>query len=561
VKHVDAKGIERQGWLVIALLLAGIVIFTAGLFLMRVELGAPLIISGSILTATGALIWNLTYLISELYAWRVSMKMPTLITPSSPITPPQVSTEYAPPPAAQSPTVITPDPIISPVLERFEPVLTPETYAQVTSENSSSSVMRETNQLPPLVEPATPEPIPTNSNKTEAASVVRPVLPIIATVMASPLMRDDIPSREAPIGIKQSVDDTLELGSLVTSFDHMAAALSSADEAQIDSLQTNQQEYQGEANDQTSDMGQLISAALAGFEVTPPPHHERASQIIDEERYMIKAYKELDDENISSPIHPQERNTTTTHTSTHDGPSELPSADFDLDAMLARLALPQVAPAENDPADYVSVSIEQINIAHSDVQSPVGDFSVEQPLSHPVSQENQEHRPSDKSQDPLQDEQRNALINEPAAMTVETLIEAQFRGEEPTHDMRLSESATDLEIQINAALQPAAEPTYHQEQSLSDIQEAADNAHVVAEPESMLAEHAPEASEPIVVGRYTVGEHTYAMFSDGSIEANTSEGLYRFSSMDDLKAFIQQLSQGQILNDDAHPAPPASAHG
>ena len=41
-----------------------------------------------------------------------------------------------------------------------------------------------------------------------------------------------------------------------------------------------------------------------------------------------------------------------------------------------------------------------------------------------------------------------------------------------------------------------------------------------------------------MVGTYTSGGNSYAMFSDGSIEAETPNGQFRFQSLDELKAFI-----------------------
>jgi hypothetical protein len=58
------------------------------------------------------------------------------------------------------------------------------------------------------------------------------------------------------------------------------------------------------------------------------------------------------------------------------------------------------------------------------------------------------------------------------------------------------------------------------------------------------AEHQPAGpagaapQTPTVVGTYTSGGNSYAMFSDGSIEAETPNGQFRFQSLDELKAFI-----------------------
>jgi hypothetical protein len=50
---------------------------------------------------------------------------------------------------------------------------------------------------------------------------------------------------------------------------------------------------------------------------------------------------------------------------------------------------------------------------------------------------------------------------------------------------------------------------------------------------------APPAGEPSEVGRYEADGTTYVMFSDGSIEARSEQGVYRFGSMAELKAFFE----------------------
>ena len=49
----------------------------------------------------------------------------------------------------------------------------------------------------------------------------------------------------------------------------------------------------------------------------------------------------------------------------------------------------------------------------------------------------------------------------------------------------------------------------------------------------------PEAA-PTLVGRYSAGGASYMIFSDGTIEAETSQGAYRFASMGDFKAFLSK---------------------
>lgn len=68
-----------------------------------------------------------------------------------------------------------------------------------------------------------------------------------------------------------------------------------------------------------------------------------------------------------------------------------------------------------------------------------------------------------------------------------------------------------------------------------------------AAPEEPVREEGP-AEEPrsgvTVVGTYNSGDNTYVMFSDGSIEAQTPSGVFRFQSLDELKAFIASGGEG-----------------
>lgn len=54
--------------------------------------------------------------------------------------------------------------------------------------------------------------------------------------------------------------------------------------------------------------------------------------------------------------------------------------------------------------------------------------------------------------------------------------------------------------------------------------------HALQEPESA----------PSLVGRYSAGGATYKIFSDGSIEAETDRGAFRFASMSEFKAHLAE---------------------
>jgi hypothetical protein len=55
-------------------------------------------------------------------------------------------------------------------------------------------------------------------------------------------------------------------------------------------------------------------------------------------------------------------------------------------------------------------------------------------------------------------------------------------------------------------------------------------------------EHAIETPEatPSLVGRYSAGGASYMIFDDGSIEAETGEGAYKFASMGDFKRYLAE---------------------
>jgi hypothetical protein len=52
------------------------------------------------------------------------------------------------------------------------------------------------------------------------------------------------------------------------------------------------------------------------------------------------------------------------------------------------------------------------------------------------------------------------------------------------------------------------------------------------------AELAAPARSATIVGTYTSGDNRYVMFSDGAIEADTPQGIFRFDSLEELKTFI-----------------------
>jgi hypothetical protein len=111
----------------------------------------------------------------------------------------------------------------------------------------------------------------------------------------------------------------------------------------------------------------------------------------------------------------------------------------------------------------------------------------------------------------------------------------------------------DLDIVPEAILKPApapeaAAPAPPKEGSggreppaiISDIDEAifAREPAGDANPSDSASSDSAQGSAPTVVGTYNSGGNFYVMYSDGSIEAETPAGKFRFDSLDELKAFI-----------------------
>jgi len=87
-------------------------------------------------------------------------------------------------------------------------------------------------------------------------------------------------------------------------------------------------------------------------------------------------------------------------------------------------------------------------------------------------------------------------------------------------------------VEVHAAAQePVEEPL-----SEAPVEEGAvAGAPSVAELEQAIAAAAPP---PTLVGHYSAGGANYKIFSDGSIEAETEGGAFRFASMADFKAYL-----------------------
>jgi hypothetical protein len=85
---------------------------------------------------------------------------------------------------------------------------------------------------------------------------------------------------------------------------------------------------------------------------------------------------------------------------------------------------------------------------------------------------------------------------------------------------------------------PAPEPV-RAPQAHASTEPAADESETSSQ-SRQGAEPAPErGAEPDVIGRYSSGGSDFTLYSDGSIDAQTEQGLFRFESMAELRAHIE----------------------
>ena len=100
----------------------------------------------------------------------------------------------------------------------------------------------------------------------------------------------------------------------------------------------------------------------------------------------------------------------------------------------------------------------------------------------------------------------------------------------PRDDYSLTPTAEAPQLQPDAepAPSPVAEEEPINENRSGRLPSLAGIEHALQEPET----------SPSLVGRYSAGGATYKIFSDGSIEAETDRGAFKFASMSEFKAHL-----------------------
>jgi hypothetical protein len=127
--------------------------------------------------------------------------------------------------------------------------------------------------------------------------------------------------------------------------------------------------------------------------------------------------------------------------------------------------------------------------------------------------------------DRVRDRYEEVRIFDPGPSPLDSEAEAQGTRERPNEDLG------------DGILEPAAGP------AAAPAEE--DVSPPEREPEKAAEETAPEETDAAtIIGTYNSGDNRYVMFSDGSIEAQTPRGVFRFQSLDELKEFIAAGGEG-----------------
>jgi len=105
-------------------------------------------------------------------------------------------------------------------------------------------------------------------------------------------------------------------------------------------------------------------------------------------------------------------------------------------------------------------------------------------------------------------EEGEAPAVEPPPVEAHSAVEAHLAVQEP-----LEEPAPEAPVEVAAVAGPP---------SVADLEQAL----------------AAAAAAPTLVGHYSAGGANYKIFSDGSIEAETEGGAFRFASMDEFKSYL-----------------------
>eukprot|EP01037_Dinobryon_pediforme_P009658 gene9658-9722_t len=246
-------------------------------------------------------------------------------------------------------------------------------------------------------------------------------------------------------------------------------------------------------------------------------------------------------------------------------PPDVPMTDSDIDLLGAKPAEAKAAEAPVMTATDPKASFESFIKASAHPQAIVQDLPEAkipvEPKVTPVTAVTQVSAPVTKI--PVIEPAPMATLTKEDLNSLDWLEEAISGIHEPQepsillrHPALTSFSSILIDEEIKAVIpeQAVAKPEMPKPEAVSTealkpqlFEKPASEKPAPEKPASVKAE--PQHFEPSVVGRYEAAGTSYAMYSDGSVEAENEHGIFRFASMAELRAFIEEGSDEQAPQD------------
>jgi hypothetical protein len=573
--------VETLKGMALGLLIIGGLGVMAGLMLMRVDGGASLIISGSILASSGAVLLGLSHMAEQIQGLREAIQRPSLITPS--VFTSSVALSASAMGVAGSETLSVKEEVLSssekPVTmqntnqDAMQEIIQDDDFHGALSAHESQRISQMAHAVSPrqgmsLGSPTRIEIKTSESKRLE--TVLAPQAPTSANDTAGVKAAAIAASVMATAGLATAGLATAGLATVAVSaltFSKENETNAVQDTSNLTSLEASlvdpQHDQAEEGNnivvapsENIPDLDQLISAALSGLSVEEIVKNDRQNLKVDQDGETPVAF-EVSHSNPQNQEKPSnDLAALTSHMSADAFPSHPLASDpseTEFEDMLSKLALPHAKPFVTEPF----VTEPFVNAA----QTGEGETGVAD-LIHTLAPPEVEPEPVNEAM--TLDEHIDSAILSAEPMTTAPLsppdmtvaIHEGHSGASLEEPSRILADEGDLNVETHNILSQTQELEPNEVEPKTVLSQEPSQEALLEQPADTLS----EASEtPAIVGRYVVGEHTYVMFSDGSIEAITSEGMFRFSSMADLKAFIQDLSAQNNSVDFAHPHTTAGA--
>lgn len=136
-----------------------------------------------------------------------------------------------------------------------------------------------------------------------------------------------------------------------------------------------------------------------------------------------------------------------------------------------------------------------------------------------------------------EDREPLAAVEDTREVEPSTGAEPEFGAQKPTGEGWVGEAEAGMEAPAGSEAPESSE----------EFEEPLNENRAGRLPTLGVIERAIETPEapPTLIGRYTSGGANYMIFSDGSIEAETDEGAFKFASMGDFKKFLLDRSAGK----------------